>query len=147
MSRKITEKLFPPFPSFTDEMWLGNEPCCKGHEMVSGGYADRWLTVFGGGESYKGKILNFSINLNPKISIFICGNTLYILDIRYDGKSDFWEYNNDGNFKMPGPPCCWEKSRHTLEPEKIEKILNTKRNNSKIWDIVMQRAKELYEFA
>jgi len=141
MSREITSVKFPSFPNFTDEMWLGNEPCGKGHEMVTGGYADRWSTEFGEGETYNGEIHFFSIKLNYKISIFICGSTLYILDIRHDGKSDFWEYSNDGNGLMP---CCSERIRHTLEPERIEKIINTKRNGCKIWDMFMERAKELY---
>lgn len=143
MSRDITGIKFPSFPNFTDEMWLGNEPCGKGHEMVAGGYADRWSTEFGGGETYKGEIQFFSINLNYKISLFICGDTLYILDIRHAGKNDFWEYSNNGNGLMPGSPCCSESSRHTLEPDRIEKILSTKRENCKVWDMVMSRAKEL----
>ena len=147
MDREITGKLFPSFPNYTDEMYLGNEPCGKGHEMLDGGFADRWSTKWGSGETYNNKILHFSINLNPKVSIFICANTLYILDIRYAGKSDFWEYNNDGNFKMPGPPCCREKSRHTLESERIERILSTGRDSCKIWDMVMSRARELYDNA
>ena len=39
--------------------------------------------------------------------------------------------------------CCSESSRHTLEPDKIEKILNTKIENCKFWDMVQKRAKEL----
>ena len=148
MSRNVIKNTpFESFPNFTDEMYLGNEPCGKGHEMVSGGYADRWTTEFGGGETYKGEIQFFSINIDRKISLFICGDTLYILDIRHDGKTDFWEYSNNGNGLMPGSPCCSESSRHTLEPDHIEKIINTKRENSKIWDMVMRRARELYDAA
>lgn len=148
MSRNIVKNTpFESFPNFTDEMYLGNEPCGKGYELVSGGYADRWSTSFGGGETKGNEILDFSINLNYKISIFICGDMLHILDIRNDGKPDFWEYSNNEKMLMPGSPCCSERSRHTLEPERIEKILNTKRENCKIWDMVMSRARELYEAA
>lgn len=129
----------------TDEMWDGNSPCGYGHQMVDGGRSERWDTKYGGGETYQGKILHASFNLNCKISIFISGNGLHILDIRYSGRQAFWEYANMESMKLPGGPCCSERSRHTLEPEKIEKILNTKIKNCKFWDMVQARAKELYE--
>ena len=60
------------------------------------------------------------------------------------GDSDLCEYTNIEGRGMPGCPCCSEKSRHELEPERIEKILNTKIENCKFWDLVQTRAKELY---
>lgn len=129
------------FPNFNGEMYDGNIPCGKGHTMVDGGRSDRWSTQYGGGETYNGKILHASFSLNHKVSIFICGNTLHILDIRYSGKFDFWEYTNNSNMKQV---TTNERYRHRLESEKIEQILNTKIKNCKFWDLVQERAKELY---
>lgn len=140
----ILECLKSLSPNFTDEMYYGNAPeICKGHKMVDGGVCDRWHTKYGYGESYKGKILTANFNINEKISIDIIYNCLWIQDMRYIGscKSDIWEYINVKGMKMP----CWsEKHLHSLEPEKIEKILNTKIKNCKFWDMVQARARELY---
>lgn len=132
------------FPNFKAEMYDGNIPCGKGHKMVDGGESDRWTTKYGGGETYKDEILNASFSLNEKITIHIVESYLWIMDIRYAGKPDFWEYANIEGRGFPKYPCCNEKSRHGLEPEKIEKILNTKIENCKFWDMVQARAKELY---
>ena len=145
MSRSVTGKLFPAFKNYTDEMYFGNAPAGIGHKMLSGGYSDRWETKYGSGETYNGKILHFSLKIGYKISVFICGDSLYILDIRYSGKSDIWEYSNDGKCIMPGGICLSDSHRHDLETEAIEKILNTKVDNCKVWDMAMKRARELYE--
>lgn len=133
------------FPNFTEAMYDGNTPCGVGHQMVDGGESDRWSTRYGGGETYNGKVLNASFSLSTKITIYITGNHLWIMDIRYAGKPDFWEFTNIEGIGFPGSPCCDERSRHSLEPDKIEKILNTKIENCKFWNIVQARAKELYE--
>lgn len=141
----MKEFLTSVFSNFTSEMWDGNAPCGFGHKMIDGGTGERWSMKYGGGETYKGEILCANFSLNHKISIFICGNGLHIMDLRYSGKPDFWEYANREDIKFPGSPCCSERSRHTLEPEKIESILNTKIENCKFWNMVQTRAKELYE--
>jgi hypothetical protein len=139
----IGDFLTTTFPNYTREMYEGNTPSCKGHERVNGGFMDKWSCKYGGGESYQDIIDNAEFSINYKITIYIVGSSLWIVDIRYAGKTDFWEYfNND--LKMPGGCCCSESSRHTLEPDKIEKILNTKIENCKFWDMVQKRAKELY---
>lgn len=138
----IGEFLTACFPNFTSEMYEGNVPCGKGHELVSGGYSDRWSTKFGGGETVNTEILHFSFSLNHKITIHIVGDILNICDIRYSGKSDVWCYcNKPENGMIFG---CSNKCLHELEPEKIEQFLNTKIPNCKIWTIVQSRAKELY---
>ena len=132
------------FPWYTAEMWEGNEPEGEGYNMVDGGKSERWKTKYGGGETYKEQILCAEFNINQEITIFITDDCLWIMDNRYSGKSDFWEYVNIEGHGFPGFPCCTENHRHRLEPEKIEKILNTKIDNCKFWDMVQQRAKELY---
>lgn len=141
----MREFLKSVFPNFTDEMYDCNAPCGKGHEMIDGGVSDRWSTKYGNMESYNGEILHAEFSINHKITIYITGNHLWIMDIRYAGKTDFWEYTNIEGRGFPGSPCCSERSRHTLEPEKIESILNTKIENCKFWKMVQARAKELYE--
>ena len=146
-NRDVSESPFCSFSSFTQEMYNGDEPCGVGHQLVSGGYADRWTVWFGNGETARGNVLFASINQGRKISIFICGNVLHLLDIRYSGKTDFWEYSSDGGNVMPGAPCCDERSRHKLEPEKIEAILNAEASDSVFYKLVMARAREIYEAA
>lgn len=136
--------LFPSFPNYTQDMYEGNAPCGKGQQVLDGNESDRWVCMYGSGESYNGEIIHIRFNLNQKISIYIIGNHLWIVDLRYSGKNDFWEYTNIEGLGYPGSPCCAKQSRHSLEPEKIEKILNTKIENCKFWDMVQARAKELY---
>ena len=133
---------FDAFPNYTDAMYLGNEPAGKGHEHVDGGYCDRWECKWGNAETYKGRIIHAAFSLNRKIRIYITGNALWVVDIRYAGKTDFWEHcvNCPG---MPGPPCISESSRHKLEPERLEKYLSTAIPNCKLWDMVQARALEL----
>lgn len=120
------------------EMYHGNKPARKGHERVSGGFNDYWITQWGSGETFDDEIDFFSFSLNHKVTIYICGDTLWITDIRYSGKSDVWDYCNNGKLQ------CEKRNRHDLEPERIEKYLNTKIPNCKIWDMVQKRAWELY---
>lgn len=140
----IKEFLITTFQNYTPEMYEGNIPAGKGHQRINGGYFDRWATKYGGGESYKDIVSFASFSISRKITIYITGEHLWIVDIRYSGKPDFWEYTNIEGRGMPGPPCCSEKSRHKLEPENIEKILNTKIDNCKFWNIVQKKARKLY---
>lgn len=133
------------FPNYTRDMYDGNAPAGKGHEMIDGGFADRWDFKYGNAETYNGKILHASFNISSNVHIFIHYDSLWVTDFRYKCKTDFWEHcvNHCG---MPGPPCVSETSRHKLEPEKLKKYLNSKFDNCKIWDMVQQRAKELCGF-
>ena len=137
-----------PFDTYTEDMWNGNKPSCKGDDWLINGKpvtADKWECRYGGGETINDQIMQCNFWINHKIGIQIAHNHLYIIDIRYTGRSDFWEYSDDKAMKMPGPPCFSEiRVRHQLEPEKIEGILNTKIKNCKFWELVQARAKELY---
>ena len=130
------------FPNYTEAMYLGNEPAGKMHAHLNGGYTDRWECKYGGGETYHDEIIHASFSLNHKVTIYIVGDKLWVVDIRYSGKSDFWEHcvNHSG---MPGYPCCREYSRHKMEPERLGEYLNAEIPNCKFWDIVQSRAKEL----
>lgn len=133
--------LIQTFQNYTAEMYSGNAPCGKGHTMISGEVADRWETKYGGGETVNGEILFFSFSLSTKITIYLVGDALNIVDNRYAGKTDEWCYCNN-NKRIHG---CADYLVHDLEPEIIEKILNTSIPNCKIWEIVQARAKELYK--
>ena len=122
----------------TPEMYNGNKPAGKGHERVSGGYNDRWVTQWGSGETFDDEIEFFSFSLNSKVTIYICGDTLWITDGRYSGKPDVWDWCNDGKLQH------LTVFRHDLEPDRIERYLNTKIPDCKIWDMVQKRAWELY---
>lgn len=135
---------FDCFPNYTWEMYYGNEPAGQGHALVDGGYADRWECRFGDAETVGEQILHASFNITPRVRLYLGYDSLFIIDVRYAGKPDFWELcvNCSG---MPGPPCCSEASRHTLEEERIEQYLNKTFPNCKLWDMIQKRAKELYE--
>jgi hypothetical protein len=145
-TKKTNERSIPfeCFPNYTWEMYNGNEPAGKGHELVSGGYADRWDCRYGDAETVGGKILHASFNITPKVRLYLHHDSLYIIDVRYSGKPDFWELcvNCSG---LPGFPCVCESSRHTLEQERIEFYLNKEFPNCLLWDMVNARARELYE--
>lgn len=137
-----------PFDTYTMNMWDGNEPSCKGDDYLINGEqitSDKWECRYGGGETINDQIMRCNFWINRKVGIHIARNHIWIVDNRYAGKSDFWEYSDDDAMKMPGWPCFSENHRHQLEPEKIEQILNTKIENCKFWDLVQTKAKELYE--
>ncbi len=142
MSRELTSVLFPSFVNYTDEMYLGNEPCGKVRDHLNGGYRNRWSCKWGDGESYKGELINANFSINEKIRIYIIGSVLWIVDHRHAGKNDVWEYSSDPEkIRMHNKH---PKLIHELEPDKIEKILNTK-IDCKFWEMVQSRAKEIYE--
>lgn len=123
---------------YAEPIWAGNEPACKGHERVDGGVNDKWVCQYGGGETHDGVIDFAEFALNHKVSIYIHGDYIKFVDIRYSGKFDKWVWENQNKLYTIGG------NTHELEPEKIEKILDSKFDNCKFWDMVQARAKELY---
>lgn len=140
--RHMIGEIFPSFLNFTQNMWSGNEPNCKGHDMVGGGQSQKWTFRYGNAETFEDRILCASFNLSPKVTISIVGDTLNILDFRYSGKFDEWSYCNKPAGRIHG--TFMAVHQHELEPERIEKYLNTNIPNCKIWDMIQARAKELY---
>lgn len=141
-AQNMTTGPFESFPNFTWEMYDGNKPAGNGHEHINGGYCDRWSTRYGGGESYKGELINADFSISRKVTIYIIGaSNLWITDIRHDGKPDVWEYSNtDMSLCTPIAPM----HLHELEPERIEKYLNSK-FDCEFWRMVQARAKSIYE--
>lgn len=138
----IGDYLVSSFPNYKKEMYDGNEPCGKGHRMENGEFADRWETKFGSGETYKDEILNFSFSLSHRITIYIVGDVLSIVDNRYAGKTDEWCYfSNPSKGRVYG---CFESRLHELEKERIDEYLNKRIPDCKIWNMVSERAKEIY---
>ena len=132
--------LFPSFPNYTQAMYEGDEPAGKGHKHINGGYCERWASKYGGGESYAGEIIDANFSINTKTTIYIVGSHLWIVEQRYSGKSDVWEYTNDGYMKVI---LLHPLRIHEMETDKIEKILNTK-IDCLFWTMVQKRAKQLY---
>ena len=126
------------FPNFTKEMYAGNEPCGKGHEMVSGGFADRWEFFKGNAETYNGEILNADFSVDQWTSIFIIGDTVNICK---NTMEYCYNYCNKENGRIWG--TFYECNRKNLEFDKVVAILNRKFPNCKIWDMIQARAKEL----
>lgn len=133
------EFMMSVFPNYTEAMYEGNEPARFGHEMVNGGRSDVWSCKYGSAETYKDEIITADWIINYKVRIFICGNLLWITDIRHSGKPDIWDYTSDGKVRFIGNM----KYHHDLEPEKIESILS-REYDCKLWGLVQARAKALY---
>lgn len=131
------------FPNYTREMYDGNEPAGDGCKMVDGGTAERWVTRYGGGQTYNGEILYFCFSLNSKVTIYIIGDTLNIVDLWRSADIHSRCYYNGGKSGRIVPSFN-ERLIHPLDPELIEKYLNTKIPDCKIWDMVQKRAKELF---
>lgn len=142
LSDEINAFLASVFPNHKPEMYDGNMPAGKGHESVNGGYTDRWETKYGGGETYNGDISYATFCVDKEASIYIAGDCLQITVNKRNSQQDIWEYTNTPSYNL-----AWTvlpKHYHELEPEQIEKILDTKIENCKFWDMVQARAKELY---
>lgn len=136
----MKEFLCSIFPNYTAEMYEGNKPVGKGHKLTCGEYADRWECHYGCGETFGNSVLVANINIDHKISIFICGDALQISDIRYSGKTDVWGYDSKGEFYIP---TIGKKKLHSLETETIEKILSTELPGL-FWQIVRNSAWGIY---
>lgn len=127
-----------PVDWIPDEVWLGNEPEGISGYSVDGYPVIRWHCKYGGGYTINGRINKFTFSINEKVSIFIYCDSMYILDARYSCDYRIWTYSNDGKFPRE------KANEYPLEPERIEKYLNTKIPNCKAWDLVQKRAWELY---
>lgn len=100
-----------------------------------------WITAWGGGKlTPEGEIIHASFSLNEKVTIYIIGKILRIVDIRHKGKADIWEYASCEDFRMRS---LFHKY-HELEPEKIEEYLNAE-GTSNFWKLIQKKAKEIYE--
>ena len=126
------------FPHYTPKMYDGDAPCGIGHELITGGYADRWECRYGGGETNGGVILHANFSIDDKITIFIVDERLRIVDIRYSGKPDVFTYQN---YKSTNQLYSCE---HPLETERIDKILS-KNFDCEFWRMVQKRAIQLYQ--
>ena len=126
------------FPNFTKEMWAGNEPCGKGHELVSGGVADRWEFFKGSAETYNDEILTADFIIDINTGIHIVDDTINICKITAEY---FYNYCNKETGRIWG--TFNEYNRKNLEFDKVISILNRKFPNCKIWDMIQSRAKEL----
>lgn len=131
-------------PRYTIAMYEGNEPVGKGHEHINGGFCERWECKWGGGETYKGEIVNCDFYINSKVSIHITSDSLWITDIRYSGKPDTWEFcvNHSGS---PGLPCRNPRNIHLMEWDKLIGYLNTRIPECKLWDKVQAKAFEILD--
>lgn len=133
----MKEFLTSTFPYYTEDMYEGNQPSRKGHQLTGGGYADGWNCWYGGGETSGESVLVASIYFNPKVSLFVCGDMLRIIDHRYSGNPATWVYDSRGDFVTDS------KRTFPLEVEKIEKILSAKLPG-RFWNLVQKRALEIY---
>lgn len=122
---------------YSQAMYDGNEPYRMGHKRKDGTYNAAWSTKYGGGETYNGEIVNFSFHLDKKRSIFICGDYLRMVDIRYSGKPDTWVYQSSDLIPKEG-------REHPLEQDRIAEMLNVN-IDAEAWRMVRDKARAIYE--
>lgn len=122
---------------YTRAMYDGNEPYRTGHKRQDGTYNSAWSTKYGDGETYNGEVVRFTFHLDKKRSIFICGDYLRIVDIRYSGKPDKWVYQSSGAIPKEG-------REHPLEQDRIDEMLNANIDCA-AWRMVRDKAREIYE--
>lgn len=74
------------FQNYTRDMYDGNVPAGKGHEMIDGGFADRWDFKYGNAKTYNGKILHASFNISSKVHILytmiVCGLQIFAINAK-----------------------------------------------------------------
>lgn len=125
---------FSAFIGVSVEAWRGNEP----HEVCDD--VCKWVCKWGSATTKGDKVISAEFHLNELVCIDIHRDLLSISDNRTHSTIDFYEYCNV-------PECLSKslfKSWHPLEEERIQRYLN-KKIDCKLWNMVRERAIELYE--
>ena len=131
-------KLFPSFPNYTEEMYNGNEPSSKEYLSIDNSIHDIWSTQYGKAETCEDRIITAIFNIGAQKSISIIGNSLWVVKLLQKG---VYEYcYNHGGIGMEK----YGMIKFDLSKEETLKIINTKIENCKLWEMVQKRALELY---
>lgn len=118
-----------------NDIWEGRKP----HTVEPTGYTE-YKTWFGGARfSPEGNVVYADVSLNYKVTIYIVGDTLRIIDIRHDGDPRAYGYSAaEGQMKDIWP------STLQLEDERIDRMLRLKNIDCPIWEPICRRAREIW---
>lgn len=89
--------------------------------------------------SPEGKVVVADAKLSRKVTVYIVGDRLTIIDIRHDGDPRAYGYAaENGEVKSIWPVVI------PLEDERIDKMLRLKNIDSPIWEQICKRAREIW---
>ena len=119
-----------------NDIWEGRKPH---HIIKETGYAE-YQTWFGMARiSPEGKVVVADAKLSRKVTIYIVGDRLTIIDIRHDGDPRAYGYAaENGEVKSIWPAVI------PLEDERIDKMLRLKNIDCPVWDKICRRAREIW---
>jgi hypothetical protein len=119
-----------------NDIWEGRKPH---HIIFETGYAE-YRTWFGMARiSPEGIVVVADAKLSRKVTVYIVGDRLTIIDIRHDGDPRAYGYAaENGEVKSIWPEVI------PLEDERIDKMLRLKNIDSPIWEQICKRAREIW---
>ena len=119
-----------------NDIWEGRKPH---HIIPETGYAE-YQTWFGSARiSPEGKVVVADVKFNYKVTVYIVGDRLTIIDIRHDGDPRAYGYAaENGEVKSIWPEVI------PLEDERIDKMLRLKNIDCPIWEPICRRAREIW---
>lgn len=119
-----------------NDMWEGRKP----HHIIPETGCAEYQTWFGSALIWPdGRIAHASVSFNRKVTIYIVGDTLRIIDIRHDGGPRAYGYSaENGEVKSIWPAVI------PLEDERIDRMLRLKNIDCPIWEPICRRAREIW---
>lgn len=119
-----------------NDIWEGRKPH---HIIKETGYSE-YQTWFGMARiSPEGKVVVADAKLSRKVTVYIVGDRLTIIDIRHDGDPRAYGYAaENGEVKSIWPAVI------PLEDERIDKMLRLKNIDCPVWDKICRRAREIW---
>ena len=119
-----------------NDIWEGRKP----HHIIEVTGAVEYQTWFGMARFSKdGEVLIADVSFNHKVTVYIVGDRLTIIDIRHDGDPKAYGYAaENGELKSIWPAVI------PLEDERIDKMLRLKNIDCPIWEPICRRAREIW---
>lgn len=119
-----------------NDIWEGRKPH---HVEAQTGYPEYQVWFGFARFNPEGDVVIADFKLNYKVSVFICGDRLQIIDIRYSGDTRAWGYCTRNGRREDAWPA-----NMPLEDERIDRMLQPGNIDSPIWEKVCRRAREMW---
>ena len=119
-----------------NDIWEGRKP----HHIIEETGCAEYRTWFGSALIWPdGRIAHADVSFNHKVTIYIVGDKLTIIDIRHDGDPKAYGYAaENGEVKSIWPAVI------PLEDERIDRMLRLKNIDCPIWEPICRRAREIW---
>ena len=119
-----------------NDIWEGRKP----HHIIEETGCAEYQTWFGMARiNPEGKVVVADAKLSRKVTVYIVGDRLTIIDIRHDGDPKAYGYSaENGEAKSIWPAVMY------LEDERIDKMLGLKNIDCPIWEPICRRAREIW---